>query len=186
MRKLSPPYVFIIGSIVLLIVTSLYYFFIPRFEYFGEGYSIYRPNSSLPDPLPERYAVSNIYLVFTYGEYLIMYLGGFVLVYFICSKIKRLNISRRFVWMHLILTSLAFILLIYINPYIVLNQPISSYLSDVYIGGDLNSNEMMQGNKLILWYSSLQTPTSVIGILLCVIGVGVFAIGTFRGMEHRR
>jgi hypothetical protein len=186
MRKLSPPYVFIIGSIVLLVATSLYYFFIPRFEYFGEGYSIYRPNNSLPDPLPEKYAVSNVYLIFRYGEYLIMYLAAFVLVYFICSKIKQLDISRRFVWMHLILTSVAFILLIYINPYIILNQNISGYLSDVYIGADVSNNEMIEGNKLILWYSSLQTPTSMIGILLCVIGVGVFAIGTFRGMEFRR
>jgi hypothetical protein len=186
MRKLSPPYVFIIGSIVLLITTSLYYFFVPRFEYFGEGYTIYRPNNALPDPLPEEYAVPNVYLIFKYGEYLIMYLAAFVLVYFICSRVERLDISRKFVWMHLILTSIAFIFLIYINPYIILHQHISGYLSDVYIGADLSKNDMIQGNKLILWYSSLQTPTSVIGILLCMIGVVVFTIGTFRGMEYRR
>jgi hypothetical protein len=44
----------------------------------------------------------------------------------------------------------------------------------------------LQGNKLILWYRSLQTPTSVIGIVLCVVGVIVFAVGTFGRMEYRR
>jgi hypothetical protein len=128
MRKLSPPYVFI----VLLITTSLYYFFIPRFKYFGEGYTIYRPNNALPDPLSEEYAVSNVYLIVRYGEYLIAYLVAFVLVYLICSKVERLDISSKFVWMHLILTSIVFILLIYIHPYIILPQHISGYLSDAY------------------------------------------------------
>src|SRR5688500_5087508 len=116
MRKLSPAYVFIVGSMVLLITTLLYYFLIPRFEYFGEGYTIYTPNNALPDPLSEEYAVSNVYLIFRYGEYLIAYLFAFVLVYLICSKVERLDMSRKFVWIHLILTSIASILLIYINP----------------------------------------------------------------------
>ena len=111
---------------------------------------------------------------------------AFVLVYAICSKVERLKITRRYVWMHLVLTSLAFTFLIYLNPYIILPQNISGYLGDVYINGDISGDSILQGNKLILWYSSLQAPTSLIGILLCVIGIGVFAVGTFGRMEYRR
>ena len=72
------------------------------------------------------------------------------------------------------------------NPYILLPRNISGYLSDVYINGNHSEDHVLEGNKLILWYTSLQTPTSVIGIGLCVIGVVVFAVGTVRGMEYRR
>jgi hypothetical protein len=186
MRKLSPPYVFLIGSIVLLIATFLYYSFVPRFEYFKGGYTIYKPNSSMPDLLGEEYPVLNIYLIFRYGEYLSMYLAAFVIAYFVCSKVQRLDISKKVVWAHLILTSIAFILLIFLNPYIIQPQRAYGYLNDVYIGAAVSKNFIFEGNKLILWYNSLQTPTSAIGILLCGIGAAVFAIGMFRRMEYRR
>lgn len=186
MKKLSPPYVFIVGSVVLLISTSLYYVLVPRFNYFDGGYTIYQPGSASPEVLRGNYSVPNVYLIFKYGEYLIMYLAGFVLVYFICSKIVRLKLSKNYVWMHLILMSIAFILLIYANPYIILPQNISGYLSDIYINGNYNEDRVLEGNKLILWYSSLRTPTSVIGIGLCFVGMMVFAVGAVRGMEYRR
>lgn len=184
MRKLSPPYVFIIGSMVLIIATTMYYLLIPRFEYFSGGYTIYKPGSALPEQLPQEYAVSNRYLIFKFGQYLTTYLAAFVVAYMICSKLERVKITRRYVWLHLILTTLAFILLIFVNPYIILPQNVSGYLSDVYIGGVVNEDTILQGNELILWYSSLRTPTSLIGIILCVIGVAVFFAGSFRGWNR--
>ena len=179
----SPVCVFTIGSLALLILTALYYFLVPRFNYFEGGYTIYQPGRSLQDSAPEEYALSNVYLIFKYGQYLFMYLAAFVLVYFVCSKVGRLKISTKFVWTHLVLTSVAFILLIFLNPYIVVPQNMQRYVSDIYISGEFSKDDVLQGTELILWYSSLQTPTSVIGIVLCVIGVVAFAVGTLGRID---
>ena len=185
MRKISPLYIFIIGSIVIVLTTTLYYLLVPRFEYFAGSYTIYKPGSSVPDLLPKMYTVSNVYLVIKYGEYLMMYLGAFVLVYFIFSRVRRYETPARYVRLHLLLTMIAFFLLIYVNPYIILPQVIAGYQADVYVSGDVGES-MLQGNKLILWYSSLRTPTTVAGILLCLIGVMIFLRGTFGRVEYRR
>ncbi|HEX6169114.1 MAG TPA: hypothetical protein VFZ33_05435 [Chitinophagaceae bacterium] len=60
------------------------------------------------------------------------------------------------------------------------------HVSDIYISGDFSKDDVLGGTELILWYSSLQTPTSIIGIILCVVGVVVFAVGTFGRMQYRR
>jgi len=181
MRKIPPHYLFILGSILLFIITTAYYFAIPRFEYFGKGYSIYRPGASLPETLPNDYAVSNVYLLLKLAKYLASYMGASVVLYLIASKIKRLKFSQIYVRLHLILATLAFILLIYLNPYLIIPQNISGYLSDVYIGVEFAENQMLQINQFTLWYSALHTTTSIIGIAMCVLGSIVFFVGIFRG-----
>ena len=181
MRKIPPHYLFILGSILLLIITTVYYFAIPRFEYFGKGYSIYSPGASLPERLPNEYAVSNVYLLLKYAKYLVVYMGAFVVLYLIAGKIERLKFAQIYVRLHLIFATLAFILLIYLNPYLIIPQNISGYLSDVYIGVEFAENQMLEINQFVLWYSSLQTASSIIGIVMCLLGSVVFFVGIFRG-----
>ena len=183
MKKIPSHYVFMLGSALLLIITGVYYFAIPRFEYFGSGYTIYRPGSALPESLPNQYHISNEYLLVRVINYLFVYLGIFILLYAIASRVRRLKIGKRYAWIHFILVAIGFILLVYINPFIIIPQGISSYLSDVYISGGLLNAQMPEALKYLLWHASLVTPSSIIGIVTCFVGILVFLIAIFRGWK---
>jgi hypothetical protein len=186
MRKIQPVYIFVVGSVILCGTTTLYYFLVPEFNYFENELLIYKPGNALHELQSEKYPVSNRFLIMRFGKYQMMYFGICVLAYFIVSKADRLAIPAKYVRWHLFLSTLAFIFLIFINPYIIFPKQVSASLQhDIFISGRLDRKDYLIGNELILWYESISTPTSLLGICLCLLGLAVFAVGLTRGWNAR-
>lgn len=181
MIKRKPHVLFTIALAVLSILTTVYYFSVPRFEYFGEGQWIHEQGDSLPKMGGSKQTVSNVYLLLKFTRYTVVGWIVFIVLYFIASEVRRLKFNEKYIWCHLVLVTIGFVLLTYLNPYIFSPQCASVYLSDVFIGGDLSNAQILQGNQLMLWHSSLETPTSITGIVLSMLGVVMFFVGLFRG-----
>lgn len=180
MKTIHSHNIFVLGSLLLLSITLLYYAFIPTYEYFGKGWSAYPPGETLPEHLNGDYAVSNMYLLNRLTIYFIGYLVLFVLLYFILRKFRRIEISKTYVWWHLMLISLGSLLLIFLNPYITLSENYSLSIADIFFVAELTENKILHANELMLWYSAVGIKTSIIGILLFLASVVVFAFGLFR------
>lgn len=180
MRTIHSHNIFVLGSLLLLSLTGVYYAVTPTYEYFGKGWSIYPSGESLPEHLNGDYAVSNIYLLNRLTIYLIEYLVLFVLLYLILRKFREIEISKTYVWWHLILISLGSLLLIYLNPYITVSGNYALSVADIFVIDELMGNQILPANELMLWYSALGTKTSMIGILLFLASVVVFVFGIFR------
>lgn len=180
MRSIHSHQIFVIGCLLLLVITGVYYSVIPRYEYFGKGWSVYPPGESLPEHLNGDYGVSNIYLLNRLAVYFVEYLVLFSLLYLILMKFRRIEISRTYVWWHLILISIGSLLLIFLNPYITLFGNYSLSIGDIFFMDALTENQILRGNELMLWYSAIGIKTSIIGILLFLASLVVFGFGIVR------
>jgi len=180
MRTIHSHNIFVLGSLLLLSITALYYALIPTYEYFGKGWSVYPSGETLPEHLNGDYVVSNIYLLNRLTIYFIEYLVLFVLLYLILTKFRRIEISKTYVWWHLILVSLGSLLLIFLNPYIAVSGNYSLNIADIFFIDELTENQILHANELTLSYSAIGIKTSIVGILLFVASAVVFVFGTFR------
>ena len=185
MIKAKPYLIFAIGLSAVVIVSTVYYFTLPRFEYYGGLQTVYKPGQALPETQVSDQSVSNIYLLLKFTRYAMIYWAAFIILYFIISKIKALKFNERYIWAHFILASVGFSMLVYLNQYVIELVPRSYYLSDIFVG-NFTKEQMLQSYQLMLWYSALQVPTSIIGISLCLLGVLIFVIGLFRTWHPRR
>lgn len=186
MTRLSPAYIFIGGSLILALALVLFYYLVPPYEYFRGDHAIYAPGSASPEAMEPMMEcrVSNHYLIAKFGRPLGIYLVSFVLVYLALARMKQFVVLKRYVWVHLSATALSFILMVFLNPYIVFPGDVSGPLSDVYIGAEFPQEILLQGNQQILWYKALATPTTVLGMGFCVVGVGMFLLGIYRGQSR--
>jgi hypothetical protein len=180
MRTSHSHNIFFRGSLLLISISALYYFLIPRYTYFGEGWSIYPSGETLPEHLNGDYGVSNIYLLNRLTIYFIEYLVLFVALYLILAKFRGIEMSKKYVWWHLILVWLGSLLLLFVNPYIAVSENNSLDIADIFFMDELTEDQILHSNELMLWYSAIGIKTSIIGILLFMASVIVFLVGTFR------
>jgi hypothetical protein len=185
MIKSRPHLIFWMGLLITVVVTSLLYLFLPRYDYYSGAYSIYKPQNALPETHHFHQTVSNIYLLLRFTKYAIIYWLTFGSLYLIAGKINKIKISQYYIWVHAVCTFFGFSLLIYFNRFIVSPKSQSQYLSDIFIGKEVTESQTLAMNQLMLWYDSINIATSLIGILFCVIGVLVFFVGLIRGMSTR-
>jgi hypothetical protein len=184
MIKNKPYLIFLIGLILILSVSAIFYITIPSFDFPSGDYQVYKPENSLPELVKIGYSASNKYLLIQFTKYGIEYMALFVALYFLLSRSKRFEFNSMYVWLHFGLVILGFSALIYLNQYIVNPKSQSGYLVDIFIRGELTDAQKLDFNQSMLKYSSLKTYTSLLGITLCVLGALVFIIGLFRGWNN--
>jgi hypothetical protein len=184
MAKTKPYLIFVIGLLLVVVLSTVYYFTLPRFEYYGGVHAVYKPGKSLPETQINDLSVSNMYLLLKFTRFAIIYWAVFVIVYLIITTVKTLKFKERYVWAHFILASMGFSILLYLNPYVIKFVPQTSYMTDVFIA-EFTKGQLLQSYQLMLWYSSVQVPTSIIGISMCLLSVLIFIIGLFRAWYTR-
>lgn len=186
MIKRKPQIVFTIGLLITIFMSTLYYFTIPKFEYFAGNYAIYRPGNILPEIATNKYTVSNTYLLIKLTKYATIYWVTFIIFFFVADNIGKVKIKPIYTYLQFSLTILGFSLLTYFNKYIINpHHTRSGYLSDTFDERWLNQEHILEGYKLILWYDSLSIQSSIFGIILCMSAILIFLFGMIHGLNVR-
>lgn len=181
--KIKPYQFFLLGLISTFIVLSLLYWLLPSYEYYGGGWSVYKPRQSDPEPLNIKSSATNIYLLRRLGFYALVYWIDLVVIYFIVERIKRFRIDERLAKIHFYLSMTGIALAVFLNRFIILPEPQSGYLKDIYINGSFTEEQNQQLFRLMLYYDSIRTPTFVIGVILLVIGLAIFIANLRKGLN---
>lgn len=181
MVKNKPYLIFLIGLVFILIVSTIFYLTIPAYDFPNGEYQVYKLGNSLPEQVKISSPASNRYLLIQFTKYGVEYMVLFIILYLLIGRSKRFEFNSMYVWLHFGLGILGFSALIYLNQYIVNPKSQSGYLVDTFISGELTDAQQLDFNQSMLKYSSLKTYTSLLGIILCSLGVLIFVIGLFRG-----
>lgn len=180
---IKPSRLFVIGFLAVFFTTALLYLYLPKVDFLSDARVVYPPKESLPQVFESQASLTNIDLLARFGTYMLVYWLFFAIAYPIAAKRRSLN--DRSIRFHLVLSSLGFLFIILLNRHITLTfliQP--SYLSNVYTGGNLSVDQMMELEKEFIARDALVNFSSILGLLCLIIGAILFARNVSRSPKY--
>lgn len=185
MNKSRTYIFFIIGLGYTLILSIIYFFFLPDYEFYKEkGWVYYGPTNKLDELVKNVSLPTNISLLIKYTKYSIIYWISFSVIYFILERIRNQNKWCIYGIIHFILSIIGITILIYLNIFLI--DPFAAaskhFVSIVFIS-EITKDNIFEVYDSMLWYYSNKIFTSKLGISLCLIGVVIFIIGLIRELK---
>ncbi len=153
------------------------YYLMPEHNILGGNWVVYPPGSAIPEPSKfETFTNKELFLKLIF--YPIGYYVVVLLTYFFLAR-AAFVLSKKWVYIHLVVTVVGIIILIPLNDFVLFVGP--SGIPDLYFSGSSENHDPSM--KQLIGQMALTTKKSIVALSLIFVGLLVLIINIYQSRK---